>query len=223
MNYRSVYIQIISHAKLEQQIGLRPKSRYLANSKFPNQYFEFHHILPRGLFPNWSERKSNIVPLTFREHFFCHQLLTKIYPQSCMWRALAALQRKGKGQKRVLSARQYEICRVANSKSQKGRTPWNKGIPRTEEVKEKLRKPHLSTRGDNNPSKRLDVRKRISISKIGSKNPRALHWIITDLETNEIWDFRGGLGRWAERKGITNLGRLRRNKHPRYQLIVAKN
>ena len=85
MNYRKVYMRIISHAKSEQQKGLRPRTKNCKKG-FENQYFEFHHILPRSLFPNWIKRKSNTVPLTAREHFFCHQLLTKIYPHSSMWR-----------------------------------------------------------------------------------------------------------------------------------------
>lgn len=220
MNYRKVYMRIISHAKSEQQKGLRPRTRNCKKG-FENQYFEFHHTLPRSLFPKWANRKSNIVPLTAREHFFCHQLLTKIYPHSSMWRALAAFQRKSKGQKRVLSARQYEICKIANSNAQRGRIPWNRGIPRTEDVKEKLRKPHPTVRGENNSSKRVDVRKKISETKLGSKNPRAMHWIIKDIETNEVWDFIGGLSRWARERGFKYMGTLRQNKHPRYKILLA--
>lgn len=89
MNYRHAYMRIISHAKSEQLQGLRPKN-YNQKKNFPNQYFEFHHILPKSLFPFWKNRKTNIVPLTAREHFFCHQLLIKIYPNSfelkhCLW------------------------------------------------------------------------------------------------------------------------------------------
>ena len=81
MNYRHIYMRIVSHAKQKMELGLRPKTRW-QNYKFPNQYFEFHHILPKCEFPLWENRKSNIVALTAREHFFCHQLLTKIYPES---------------------------------------------------------------------------------------------------------------------------------------------
>ena len=221
MNYRKVYMRIVSHAKSEQQKGLRPRTKNCKKG-FEKQYFEFHHVLPRSLFPNWIKRKSNIVPLTAREHFFCHQLLTKIYPHSSMWRALAAFQRKSKGQKRTLTARQYEICKIANSTAQKGRVAWNRGLPRTEEVKEKLRKPHLTTRGENNPSKRVDVRRKISETKLGSKNPRAMHWIIKDVETNEVWDFIGGLGKWAKERGFKYMGTLRQNRHPRYKILLAE-
>ena len=137
MNYRETYMRIISHAKLETELGLRPKTKQ-HSYKFPNQYFEFHHILPRCKFPNWSKRKSNIVALTAREHFFCHQLLTKIYPCRGIYYALSAFIRKSKGQQRVLTARQYQVCKEAVSKANKGKPAWNKGVPRTEEVKEKL-------------------------------------------------------------------------------------
>lgn len=80
MNYRHIYMLIISRAKSEQEKGLRPKGRYAKS--YSKEYFEWHHILPRSLFPNWIGRKTNIVPLSAREHFFCHQLLVKIYPNS---------------------------------------------------------------------------------------------------------------------------------------------
>lgn len=68
MNYKLVYMRIVSHAKKEMNLGLRPRNSW-EKKEFPNQYFEFHHILPKSLFPNWIKRKSNIVALTAREHF----------------------------------------------------------------------------------------------------------------------------------------------------------
>jgi hypothetical protein len=108
MNYRHVYMLIIEHAKKEVELGLRPKSSY-QRKNFPNQYFEFHHILPRSLFPLWIKRKSNLVPLTAREHFFCHQLLTKIYPCREMYFAINAFIRTNSG--RFLSSRAYAYIR----------------------------------------------------------------------------------------------------------------
>lgn len=80
MNYRKVYMAIISHALKEQSTGLRKKNTGVL--------YESHHILPRSLFPLWTKRKFNIVLLTLREHYFCHQLLTKIYPTKSMFAAL---------------------------------------------------------------------------------------------------------------------------------------
>lgn len=72
MNYRKLYLKIIFNAKSEMGSGIRSKKN--------NEYYENHHIFPRSLFPLWEEKSSNQVLLTAREHFFCHQLLTKIWP-----------------------------------------------------------------------------------------------------------------------------------------------
>ena len=54
MNYKHIYMRIISHAKSEQLNGLRPSSKSNRNS-FKEKY-EFHHILPKSLFPLWEKR-----------------------------------------------------------------------------------------------------------------------------------------------------------------------
>ena len=82
MNYRHVYMLIIEHAKSEEKLGIRSKGN--------GNYYEKHHILPKSLFPLWADKASNQVFLTAREHFFCHQLLTKIWPGQKMSFALAA-------------------------------------------------------------------------------------------------------------------------------------
>lgn len=107
MNYRHVYMLIIEHAKSEMKNGLRPKSSYYRKN-FPGQYFEFHHILPRSLYPLWVKRKSNLVALTAREHFFCHQLLDKIYPNSNMFLAIWLLANDGKDRYCIKSSHAYE-------------------------------------------------------------------------------------------------------------------
>ncbi|MBR6610758.1 MAG: hypothetical protein IKK93_00730 [Campylobacter sp.] len=105
MNYRHIYMLIIEHAKLEQKAGLRPKNNY-QRKNFPGKYFEFHHILPKSIYPLWTKRKSNIVPLTAREHFFCHQLLIKIYPNSNLFLALWYL--ANDNQNKVCSSKYYQ-------------------------------------------------------------------------------------------------------------------
>lgn len=82
MNYRHIYMIIVTKAKMEMKEGLRTRKN--------GKYYENHHILPRSLFPLWADKTSNQVLLTAREHFFCHQLLTKIWPGQKMSFALAA-------------------------------------------------------------------------------------------------------------------------------------
>lgn len=77
MNYLKIYKNIIKQAKSEQ------RRKYPTNN--PNyRYFEEHHIIPRTLCKNksWKNSKYNLVLLTAREHYICHQLLTKIFPNN---------------------------------------------------------------------------------------------------------------------------------------------
>ena len=91
MNYRHIYMLIVERAKSEEKLGLRKKGN--------GEYYERHHILPKSLFPLWAKKKSNLVLLTARENFFCHQLLTKIYSSKEMYSALWMLSITRKGEK----------------------------------------------------------------------------------------------------------------------------
>lgn len=94
MNYRNVYMKIIENAKKQNR------------RKGDGVYYECHHILPKSLFPLWKNKKCNLVLLTAREHFFCHQLLEKIYPNSNMFLALWYL--ANDGQNKYCSSREYQ-------------------------------------------------------------------------------------------------------------------
>lgn len=107
MNYRKLYIRIIKNSLLETKNGLRPMNK--KERKKYNKYFEFHHILPRSLFPLWIKRESNIVALSAREHFFCHQLLEKIYPNSNMF---LGTWRMANDHKHKVTSREYERLKI---------------------------------------------------------------------------------------------------------------
>lgn len=112
MDYKHIYLEIIRRAKNEQIIGNRPLNIYYRRRDFKDDYFEFHHILPKSIFPKFKNIKKNLVPLTAREHFICHKLLLKIYPGKSMAFALIRLCFKRPDLKPiVLSAREYEQIR----------------------------------------------------------------------------------------------------------------
>jgi hypothetical protein len=72
MNYKKIYDQICDRAKKENRV------------KSKEVYYEAHHIIPRclggkGEAKNWKWH-PNIVLLTAREHFLCHWLLHRIFP-----------------------------------------------------------------------------------------------------------------------------------------------
>ena len=108
-------MKIISNSIKETKNGLHPK--YRKQKKKFNNYYEFHHILPKSLFPLWAKRSSNIIALTAREHFFCHQLLTKIYPGKKMFFALWRLSHSSTYC--LKSSRQYSIIQKQHSELQK--------------------------------------------------------------------------------------------------------
>jgi hypothetical protein len=105
-------------------------------------YYEKHHIIPRCLGGNNS--KENLIYLTPKEHFIAHLLLVKMYSGDAHYKMKHAFSmmfiKSIKNEKRTLkSCRLYNILRqdVAKKVGQanKGKIPWNKGLPRDESVK----------------------------------------------------------------------------------------
>jgi hypothetical protein len=108
--YSAIYEKIMYRAKNRESI---------------TGYIENHHIIPRCM--GGTDEKENIVPLTPEEHYVCHQLLVKIYPDHVgLWRAVYMmtyatnstkgrkgnklygwLKRKNKWKERVLNKCQY--------------------------------------------------------------------------------------------------------------------
>ena len=191
MNYRHAYCVIISHAKSEEKLGLRKKGN--------GEYYEAHHILPKSLFPLWEKRSSNLVLLTAREHFFCHQLLTKIYPSRQMNGALFYL---ANDHKHTCSSREYQHIREAFAQKQselkkgkprgkytvtqavldgrkiisekrKGKAPWNKGKHNvySEETLSKIREARAKQDMSwrKDPEKSKKFRENLSKSRKGIK------------------------------------------------------
>lgn len=124
MNYKHIYMLIIEHAKSQNR------------HKSDGNYYERHHILPKSLFPLWKNRKSNIVLLTAREHFFCHQLLTKIYPSDKMFYALHSFISRPNADYKITS-REYEKLKKDFSERMKENKP-NLGRHWTEEQRHKI-------------------------------------------------------------------------------------
>ena len=142
-----------------------------ARTRKIDSYTERHHIQPRSL--GGTDDKSNLVDLTAREHFICHWLLTKMHTgeaKSKMIYALNGMKRSNEFVQRyetAITSRVYENLKkefsVVHSATMKGRLPWNKGIPITEDQRSKNRKSALG-------KKHTDIAKsRISEAQIGRK------------------------------------------------------
>jgi hypothetical protein len=106
MNYQKVYDSIINRARQEKR------------RKKQGTYFEAHHIIPRCL--NGNNSATNLVLLTAREHFICHWLLSRIYPNNPLillgfWRMCGSSNKKQERYKP--SSRAFEEARNNMSKA----------------------------------------------------------------------------------------------------------
>lgn len=146
MNYQKVYDQIIQRAKNENRKKLKKESAGYV-------YYEAHHIIPvclggAGDKSDWKWH-PNIVLLTAREHFICHWLLSRIYPDH--YRILCAFWMMCYGKSSRVenynpSSRAFQEAREAKakantaaeikekiSKTLKGRVSPTKGTKRSED------------------------------------------------------------------------------------------
>ena len=109
--YLNIYNRIIAKAKQE----VRKKKQGI--------YYENHHILPRSL--GGSNNKDNMVLLTAREHYLCHQLIFKHYYSSkelsnC-YKMAVAFHRLSTNTKNKMNSKLYEKAKQVISKSMTGK------------------------------------------------------------------------------------------------------
>ena len=140
--------------------------KYFKNTKYINWYFkiiekalndrmyqsgihEHHHILPRSLFPEFKNDKTNLVVLTFREHFICHVLLWKHYKKINDKKAIIKMGHVLVKMKYFyLNSHKYDYAKKAQSQSRllEGSAITNEGRKR---ISENMKK--------NNPAKELKL------------------------------------------------------------------
>lgn len=136
MNYKNLYENIINTAKTRN---------------FVFEYGEKHHIIPRCL--GGDNKKQNIVKLTAKEHFICHYLLVKIYPnnEKIFYAFWGMCNQKNKKVKRdyKISSRLYEKARKQFSEKFSGENHPNFGKTPSQEAR---RKASEKLKGENNPN-----------------------------------------------------------------------
>lgn len=116
MNYQKLYTDIVKNAK----------------QKTYDEYSEKHHITPKCL--GGSNKKENLVKLSYREHFLCHWLLCKIHPDNVDLKfAFAKMLQSPKQMNRKVNSWRFDVAKryvknQSNSTSFKtGDVPWNAG------------------------------------------------------------------------------------------------
>lgn len=173
MNYKKVYDQLIEHAR-----------------KFPpTGYTERHHIIPKS--EGGSNDKENIIPLSARQHYIAHLLLSKIYNDLKMYSAVLYMRCSSPDNKRdfKFNSRLYEKMRDEFAKRisirNKGRTAWNKGRPFTEETRRNMSIAHQGQK----PT--AETRKRMSESHMGIKFPESRKRNIAEGRRGSRWITNG--------------------------------
>ena len=161
MDYKKIYDKICKRAKEENR------------KKGDGIYYEAHHIIPSSLGGEGYSRQwkwhPNIVLLTSKEHYLCHLLLCKIYPENsklafAFWGMCNQKNPKQKN-RYTPSSRVYEYARSLNSYHS---SITQKGVPKDPE---RVRK-GVETRkknGSYNPTP--EHRLKNSLANRGKKRP----------------------------------------------------
>jgi len=152
MNYSKVYALVIEKASK----GSRKKGKEF--------YYERHHILPKCM--GGGNEKENLVLLTAREHFICHWLLVRLYPENSkiVFAFWAMCNQKSRGQKRYIpSSRTYQEGRESFSYHKKLNISPLRGRKITQEHKDNISR---NTLGKKKPE---GFGKMISLRQLGRK------------------------------------------------------
>lgn len=164
------------------QLIFRAQTRILPRT----DYRERHHIIPKSL--GGSDNSENLVPLTAREHFICHWLLTKMLTgkeRSPMVYALFAMRTGHSKQHRYhtkITSRAYSTLKKERSsivsKQLTGRpvsqetkhkmSASQKGIPRKLHSEETKAKMSVSQR--NRPPDSIETRLKKSLASTGNNH-----------------------------------------------------
>jgi hypothetical protein len=99
MNYRKIYDQIIDRASKEQR------------AKKQGTYYESHHIVPRS--EGGSNKRSNLVLLTAKEHYMVHLLL---YAENPTQARAYAFMRMSHRVTKAYSARIYQEAKILTAR-----------------------------------------------------------------------------------------------------------
>ena len=164
MQYERIYNQIVERARTRVLEG----------------YIEKHHIIPKCM--DGTNDESNLVKLTAKEHFVCHMLLCRIYPDNVkIWyAALAMTMLNGSSNRKRsyrVSSRQYaeiknnlrhteEHCKRISE----GKKLQYKLNPRSEEALKKISEANKGkTLSEETIRKRTETRKQRQDTYLGRK------------------------------------------------------
>ena len=124
--YTKVYYQII-----ERRIGKHLSKRLTHN----------HHIIPKSL--GGSDNKENLIRLSYREHYVCHHLLTKMMKNKNDYHRMACAfhyMMYAKNMDKVYTSRQFDIAVKIMTEAKRGRSSPGLGVTKESYVGSALSK-----------------------------------------------------------------------------------
>jgi hypothetical protein len=209
MNYTSIYNSIIQKAKREKRKKLK--------STNPNYiYYEAHHIIPAcmGGFGNSKQWRthSNIVLLTAKEHFLCHRLLCKMYPnvKGLVYSFWNMCNQKRSYQARYNpSVRSYAEARQLFIQTQTGSKRSKEVIEKILESKKALgifedhskrmsgiNNPRFGKKGESSPlwgrSHSEETKQKIKIAAVGKSKPEGFSEKMSKIKSRKVFDPQSG-------------------------------
>ena len=143
-------------------------------------YYEKHHIFPKSLFPEWKNKKNNIILLTRDEHLLAHKLLVEIYPVKEMSYAYSFMQ---------------GLMHVGLNHKDFSKELWNDPSFR-KRVTEKNHIYWSNKENLENHSKRLKTWYKEHPEKIGT-SVKATKQKVQNVETGIIFDDMQSAAKWA--------------------------
>jgi hypothetical protein len=159
------------------------------------EYYEIHHITPKSM--GGTNKPSNLIKLTAREHFIAHWLLWRIHQNSEMAFAFYCLTYMSKNQK-VKSSRIYEECKLArrpfivenNKKYHKGKKLSKEQIENIQKVFKNLVRTESHRQ---NISESLKNKPKSDIHKQNlSKSLKGYDWTNYSVRNKKISDSNSG-------------------------------
>lgn len=153
MDYKKLYDTIINKAKS------------LNRKKSDDVYYEAHHIIPKCL--GGSDEDENLVLLTAREHYLCHKILFRLYPNNTKlaFAYQCMIYLKKDDRKIKLSSRDYEELRNYVCNNLKGENHPMFGRKHTEESKLK------NSKSKTGQKHKEESKKKISLKNKGENHP----------------------------------------------------